>query len=101
MLPLNRVVAFVGPLITLIAGGIAAFLVAQVNILGIPGLDKSNVATWIAAALTFLVTAGLHALGGMAWFKGHHILMQQGDPNGQAGPIVPAQPPTTAVPVKP
>lgn len=73
---LNRVVAFLGPYISVVAGGIAAWLVARVNVGGIPGLDKANLATEIAAGLTFLLTAGLSWLGHSKWLKGHHIVLQ-------------------------
>lgn len=72
-IPPNRVVAFAGPYIAFAASAVAAWLIAKVNVLGIPGLDQQNVATWIAGGLTALIVAGLHALGGWGWLKGHHI----------------------------
>jgi len=72
-IPINRVVAFLGPWITLVSTAITTWLVAHVNVLGIPGLDHANTATYIAGALTALITAGLQALGGWAWLKGHHL----------------------------
>lgn len=75
-IPVNRVIAFLGPPIAAISAAASAWLVAKVNILSIPGLDKANVATYVAGGLTALIVAGLHALGGLAWFKGHHILLQ-------------------------
>lgn len=74
-IPLNRVVAFAGPYVSVIAGGIAAWLVARANVLGIPGLDEANTATWIAGALTALLTAGLSWLGHSTWLRGHHIML--------------------------
>lgn len=75
-IPIERIVAFFGPYITVISAAIATWLVAKVNVLGLPGLDQHNTATWIAAAITFAITAGLHALGGWAWLKGRHIELQ-------------------------
>ena len=75
-IPLNRVVAFAGPYISLLAAAIAAWLIAKLNVLGIPGLDEQNLATWIAAGLTALLTAGLSWLGQSKWLKGHHIEIQ-------------------------
>jgi hypothetical protein len=75
-LPLNRFVAFVKPYLNLLAGLIAAWLVAKVNVLGVPGLDEENVATWIAGGLAALLTAGLTQLGDLKWLKGHHIQME-------------------------
>lgn len=74
-IPINRVVAFAGPVISTIAGAAAAWLVGVVNILAIPGLDQANLATWISAGLTGLLTAGLLHLGQSKWLKGHHILL--------------------------
>lgn len=72
-IPFNRVVAFVAPFITLISASVAAWLVAKVDVLGLPHMDQGNTQTYIAAGLTFAVTAGLHALGSWQWLKGHHI----------------------------
>lgn len=74
-IPVNRVVAFLGPTLSATAGAVAAWLVAKANVLGIPGLDEANVATYIVAGGTFVITAGLHALGQWQWLKGHHILL--------------------------
>lgn len=74
-IPIDRVVAWLGPIIATVSASVATILVAQVNVLGIPGLDKANVATWIAGAITFIVVAGLHALGGLKWLHGQHIIL--------------------------
>lgn len=75
-LPLNRFVAFVKPGLNLLAAGIAAWLVAKANVLGIPGLDEANTATWIAAGLTGLLTQGALQIGDLKWLKGHHITIE-------------------------
>lgn len=77
-IPLNRIVAFAGPYISVISGALAAWLVAKLNVLAIPGLDQANLATWIAGAITALLTAGLTWLGHSKWLKGHHIQLQLG-----------------------
>lgn len=69
-IPINRVVAFVGPHVSWVSGVIAAWLVAKVNIAGIKGLDEANTATWIAGAITFVVTAGLTWFGHQKWLTG-------------------------------
>jgi len=74
-IPLNRLVAFAGPYISIAAGAITAWLLAKVNITGIPGLDQDNLTTGIAGGLTFALTAGLSWLGQQQWLKGHHIEM--------------------------
>jgi hypothetical protein len=75
-IPVNRVVAWLGPPIAAIDSGLVSWLVAKENVLGLPGLDKANTATYVAAGVSYALTAGLHALGGWAWLKGHHIIMQ-------------------------
>jgi hypothetical protein len=74
-IPLNRVVAFVGPYISIVAGGVAAWLASKLNVLGLPGLDQQNLATYVAAGLTFALTAGLTWLGHQKWLTGHHIVL--------------------------
>jgi hypothetical protein len=75
-IPFNRVVAFVGPYTSAIAGGIASWLVARANIAGLPGLDQNNLKTGIAAALTWLLVSGLTWAGHSKWLTGHHIAME-------------------------
>lgn len=75
-IPANRVIAFLGPTIAAISTAVAAYLVAKVNVLGIPGLDQANVQTYVAGGLTAALVAGLHALGGLSWFKGQHIILE-------------------------
>jgi len=71
--PINRIVAFIGPQISWIAGLIATWLVTKVDVLGIPGLDQHNTATWLSGAITFIVVSVLTWLGHQQWLKGHHI----------------------------
>ena len=75
-IPLNRVVAFVGPYVSAIAGGIASWMVARVNIAGLPGLDQNNLKTGIAGALTWLLVSGLTWAGHSKWLTGHQIAME-------------------------
>jgi hypothetical protein len=75
-LPLNRIVAFAGPYLSVVAGGIASWLVAKVNIAGLPGLDENNLKTSIAGGLAWLLVAGLTWAGHSKWLAGHHVQMQ-------------------------
>ena len=75
-IPLNRVVAFVGPYVSAIAGGIASWMVARVNVAGLPGLDQNNLKTGIAGALTWLLVSGLTWAGHSKWLTGHQIAME-------------------------
>lgn len=73
MPPLNRVVAFAGPYISLAAGSLATYLFAKLNVLGVPGLTESNLATDLAAALTFGLTTVVTWLGQSKWLTGHQV----------------------------
>ena len=75
-IPLNRIVAFAGPYLSVAAGGIASWLVAKVNIIGLPGLDENNLRTSIAGGLAWLLVAGLSWAGHSKWLAGHHIQME-------------------------
>ena len=93
-IPLNRVVAFAGPYIAVIAGAITAWLLAKVNITGIPGLDQDNLTTGIAGGLTFALTAGLSWAGQQKWLTGHHVeILAQAKVDAAAA----AQPASTGV----
>lgn len=95
-MPLNRFITFVKPYINLLAGAIAAFLIAKANVLGIPGLgehgDELTIA--IAGALAWLVTQGAAQLGDLKWLKGHQLQLA-GDAQVQAA-LMTAQPPPAA-----
>ena len=75
-IPLNRVVAFAGPYISVAAGGFATWLVAKVNVVGLPGLDENNLKTAIAGGITWLLVAGLAWAGHSKWLTGHHIQLE-------------------------
>jgi hypothetical protein len=72
-IPLNRVIAFAGPYLSVVAGGIATWLIAKVNIAGIPGLDQDNLQTTIASGLSWLLVTGLSWAGQAKWLRGHQI----------------------------
>jgi hypothetical protein len=75
-IPLNRIVAFAGPYVSVASGGVASWLVAKANVLGIGGLDKANLATHVAGGLTFAVVAGLTWLGHSKWLTGAHVVLR-------------------------
>jgi hypothetical protein len=93
--PLNRVVAFAGPYISILAAAIAAWLVAKANVLGVKGLDQANVATQVAGALTFTLVAVLSWLGQSKWLTGHQLQLA-GDAEVQAAALAAG---TAAAPV--
>lgn len=101
-IPLNRVVAFVGPYMSAIAGGIASWLVARVNIAGLPGLDQNNLKTGIAGALTWLLVSGLTWAGHSKWLTGHQIAMEaDARVNAAAIGVAVAAPAPAAAPAAP
>jgi hypothetical protein len=76
-MPLNRFIAFIKPYVNLLAGAIAAWLIAKANVLGIPGLGEhgNELQIGIAAALAWGVTQVVTQLGDLKWLKGHHLAM--------------------------
>jgi hypothetical protein len=98
-IPLNRIVAFAGPYMSAIAGGIASWLVARVNVAGLPGLDQNNLKTGIAGALTWLLVAGLTWAGHSKWLTGHQIQMDaDARVNAAAITVAAATPPASVAP---
>ena len=77
-LPINRFVTFVQPAINLLAGGVAAWLVTKVQILGVLGLGHDELQTQIAAGLTVLIVTGVLEIGRTQWVRGHHIELENG-----------------------
>jgi hypothetical protein len=100
-IPANRIVAFAGPYFSAAAGGIASWLVAKVNIAGLPGLDQNNVKTAIAGGFTWLLVAGLTWAGHSKWLTGHHIQMEADARTTAAAIAVAAAPATTVVTATP
>jgi hypothetical protein len=76
-MPLNRFITFVKPYLNLLAGAIAAWLIAKANVLGIPGLGEhgNDLQIGIAAALVWGVTQLGTQLGDQKWLKGHHLAL--------------------------
>jgi hypothetical protein len=97
-IPLNRVVAFAGPYISAVAGGTASWLVAKVNIAGLPGLDQNNLQTAIAGALAWLLVTGLTWAGHSKWLTGHHIELDAEARVNAAGMAAAAATPPPSVP---
>lgn len=75
-IPLNRIIAFAGPYISIFSGAVATWLLTKMNVLGIQGLDHDKTALYIASGLTFGLTSLLTWLGHSKWLQGHHIDME-------------------------
>jgi hypothetical protein len=69
--PLGRLVALLGPYVSLLAGSIATWLVAKVDVLGIPGLNQANLATGVAAAITFVLVTAITYASHHKWLDGN------------------------------
>ena len=84
-MPFNQFITFFKPYLNVLAGAIAALLVAKANVLGIPGLGDNGeeLQTAIAAALAWALTQGATQLGDAKWLKGHHLQLK-GDAEVQA-----------------
>lgn len=67
--PLNRIVAFVGPFIAVIAGALADWLLARVHVLG-TFRDKQALTSDVSQMLIFIVTTGVVWLGQQKWLQG-------------------------------
>lgn len=93
-IPLNRAVAFAGPYISLLAGALAAWLVAKLNVLGLPGLGEHQheLATGLAAAGTWALATAVAHLGQMKWLKGVHVEMASEGAVAAAALAAPGEP---------
>lgn len=69
--PLNRIVAFVGPYASLVSGAVASWLLVHVHVLGLFHFQHDGLASGIAQGIVFLVTALLTWAGHSKWLTGH------------------------------
>lgn len=69
-LPLNRVVAFFGPIIAVVAGALADWLLTTVHVLGDFRLGHDEVTNAIVQMLTFTLTTAVVFLGQQKWLSG-------------------------------
>jgi hypothetical protein len=76
--PLNRIIAFFGPYISIVAGALASWLLVHVHVLGLFHLQHDGLSTAIAQGTVFLLTALLSWAGSSKWLTGHQIMLQQG-----------------------
>ncbi len=72
-IPLNRIVAFLGPYIAVGSGALAAWLLAHLHVFSLFHLTHDQVATAITQLVVFGITAGLTWLGHQKWLNGHQI----------------------------
>lgn len=100
--PLNRLVAFLGPVVSIIAGVIADWLLAVPrgpDVLGVFGVtDQTAITAWLTQALVFALTAILVWLGQQKWLSGWINWEMSHDFDGT--PVV-NPPPTEPPPVNP
>jgi hypothetical protein len=68
-LPVNRIVAFLGPYIAIISGAVADWLLTHLNVGGLFH-DRDQVSRVVAQLVVFIVTAGIVWLGQQKWLSG-------------------------------
>lgn len=71
--PLNRIIAFVGPYVSLASGAAVSWLFVHAHFLALFHLNSTGLATSITQGAILALTAGLTWLGQQQWLKGHHI----------------------------
>lgn len=69
-IPLNRIITFAGPYISLAAGALATWIISALHITLI---QHDELATGIANFAAFGLSSALIWLGQRAWLKGHQI----------------------------
>lgn len=69
-LPMNRIVAFIGPYVSIVAGALATWLLTKVHVLSMFDLGQAEVAQSITQVIIFGVTAGITWLGQHKWLNG-------------------------------
>ncbi len=77
-IPLNRIVAFVGPYVSVVSGALAAWLLTHLHVLSTFHLSNGQLATGITQLTVFAITAGLTWLGHQKWLTGHQIELESG-----------------------
>lgn len=75
--PVNRIVAFAGPYISLASGAIASWLVVNLQVLGSLNLGQDKLAHGIAYGATAGLGAILPHLGMQKWLEGHQIYFEK------------------------
>lgn len=76
-LPINRIVAFLGPYIAVISGWLANWLIVRVHVLSEFNVHKTTIESVLAQIFVFGVTAILVWLGQHKWLTGWQQYEQQ------------------------
>lgn len=69
--PLNKIVAFVGPYVAVLAGAVADWLLVHVHLLGLFHTTHNQIASAITQVVVFGLTAALVWLGHQKWLEGY------------------------------
>jgi hypothetical protein len=69
-IPLNRIVAFVYPYVSILAGAVADWLLVHVHLLGLFHTNRTAIASVITQVVVFALTAILTWLGAQKWLTG-------------------------------
>lgn len=81
--PANRIVAFLGPYISLISATVATWLIVHLHVGSVFNVTQDQVASAISQGVVFILTGLLTYFGQHQWLKGHQILLAQGRVDGQ------------------
>lgn len=72
-IPFDRVVTFILPYVSVVAGLISTWLITNVQVLGLFQVSQSSLEGLIATGIVFAITTGAAELGRSQWLKGRHI----------------------------
>lgn len=72
-MPLNRVVAFIGPYISILSGIVSVWLTTHLHVLATFHINQSSVAGTLTQGGIFGVSALVTWLGHSKWLTGHQI----------------------------
>lgn len=72
-IPFDRVVTFILPYVSVVAGFLSTWLVTNVGVLGIFNVTQSSLEGVITSVIIFAITTGAAELGRSQWLKGRHI----------------------------
>lgn len=75
-IPFDRVVTFILPYVSVVAGLLSTWLLTNIHVLGLFNLNHDQVAQTISQLVVFALTAGAAELGRSQWLKGRHIELE-------------------------
>jgi hypothetical protein len=92
-LPINRIVAFAGPYISILSGALADWLIVHVHFLSLFHTSTSSITSWLTQGLVFGLTAILVWAGQQKWLSGWQSWETRVAGESYSGPNVGELPP--------